>query len=289
MKYHIMTLSFIIIVAHGVLMAQTSSPNDRIAVPLTDPSRPAVLKVGLISGSITVKGYSGKEVLVDGRLHRDSEDEDKEDSDEQEEGKEPKSKRIKGLRLIPNTSTGLTVEEEDNVVDVGASGAGGYRTIDITIQVPVNTSMKLHTVNDGDIDVSGTNGDIEVSNTNGSIGLSQISGSVVADAINGDIMVEFVRVNPERSMSFSSLNGTIDVTFPPNTKATVRMKNEQGEIYSDFDVKMENTGTTKVEDKGKHGRYRVTVEKMMKGTINGGGADVQFKNFNGDIYIRKGK
>jgi len=28
---------------------------------------------------------------------------------------------------------------------------------------------------------------------------------------------------------------------------------------------------------------------MMTGTINGGGAEVQFKNFNGDIYIRKGK
>jgi hypothetical protein len=31
------------------------------------------------------------------------------------------------------------------------------------------------------------------------------------------------------------------------------------------------------------------VEKAMRGVINGGGVEMQFSNFNGDIYIRKGK
>ena len=38
---------------------------DRIAVPLSDPSKPAIIDVGLMNGGITVKGYSGKEILVE--------------------------------------------------------------------------------------------------------------------------------------------------------------------------------------------------------------------------------
>jgi hypothetical protein len=51
---------------------------------------------------------------------------------------------------------------------------------------------------------------------------------------------------------------------------------------------MEKTAT-KVEEGGKGNRKRIVIEKGMKGTINGGGAEVLFKNFNGDIFIRKGK
>ena len=41
------------------------------------------------------------------------------------------------------------------------------------------------------------------------------------------------------------------------------------------------------DDRGKGGKYRVKVDKTVKGTINGGGQEMQFKNFNGNIYIRK--
>jgi|ERR1041385_8936309 DUF4097 and DUF4098 domain-containing protein YvlB len=265
-------------------MSAQSSAVDKLSVPLSDPSRPAHLKVGLINGSITVNGYSGKEVAVEARLRAEEDrDEDKEDSDDG-------AKKRAGLRRIANTSTGLSVEEDNNEVEVSSGIMGGSRTVDLTIQVPLNTSMKLHTINDGDIHVTGVKGDLEVSNTNGSVTLSQISGSAVADAINGEIVVTFASVDPKKSMSFSSMNGDIDVTFPPDIKATMSMKTEEGEIYSDFDMKMENA-STKVEDNksGKRGKYRVRLEKTMNGTINGGGTEIQFKNFNGSIYIRKGK
>ena len=43
-----------------------------------------------------------------------------------------------------------------------------------------------------------------------------------------------------------------------------------------------------VEDsRGHGGKYRVKIDKTVKGTINGGGAELQFTNFNGQIYIRK--
>ncbi len=153
--------------------------------------------------------------------------------------------------------------------------------------------MHLSTVNDGNIEVENVNGDLEVNCTNGSVKLTGISGSAVAHALNEDLTATFVKVNPQKSMSFSSLNGKIDVTLPSDLKANVYMKSDQGEIYSDFDMKMltEDIATSpRVEDnKGRKGKFRISIEKTVRASINGGGQEFQFTNFNGDIYIRKGK
>ena len=89
-------------------------------------------------------------------------------------------------------------------------------------------------------------------------------------------------------MSFSSLNGDVDVTFPASIKATVQLKSDQGEIYSDFDMQVQRTGAQVSKNEGSKGKFRVSLDKGMRGTINGGGQEIQFNNFNGDIYIRKG-
>jgi hypothetical protein len=248
---------------------------EKIPIPLTDPGRPVFLKVGLLSGGIVVRGYAGKEVIVEATMPP-------------EEEENPKEKPAGTLKLIPNTSMGLTAEEEDNTVSVSTGIRGVSRRIDLVIQVPTACSMKLSTVNEGDIEVENVNGDLEVNNTNGSITLKQIAGSAVAQTVNGEVRVGFTKVNADKAMSFSSLNGDIDVTFPSSLKATVQMKSEQGEIYSDFDVQMQKSeARIDKNEKGK-GKYRVTVDKVMRGTINGGGQEIQFNNFNGSIYIRKG-
>ena len=235
-----------------------------------------MLKVGLITGGITVKGYAGKEVMVEATMAPEEEEE------------QPKEKKNGSLKLIPNTSTGLTAEEEDNTVSINTGLRGISRKIDLVIQVPTACSMKLSTVNDGDIQVENVNGDLEINNTNGSITLNQIAGSAVAQTINGEVKVVFTRVSADKAMSFSSLNGDIDVTFPASLKASVQLKSEQGEIYSDFDLQMQKApARVDKNDQGK-GKYRVTVENLMRGTINGGGQEITFNNFNGSIYIRKG-
>jgi hypothetical protein len=253
------------------------APVDKINVPISDPSRPVMLKIGLLSGGITVKGAAVKEVTVEARI-RASEDE------------EEKSDKPRGLKLIPNNSSGLTVEEDDNVVSVSTGMRGGPRTVDLTLRVPVNCSMHLSTVNDGNIEVENVNGDLEINCTNGSVKLMGISGSAVAHALNEDLTASFVKVNPQKSMSFSSLNGKIDVTLPSDVKANIYMKSDQGEIYSDFDMKVQNEPARQEDNtKGTKGKFRISVERGMRGTINGGGQEIQMTNFNGDIYIRKGK
>lgn len=250
--------------------AQTQSGADRISVNLSDPARPALVKASLVNGSITVKAYDGKEVVVEARVRN-----------------RETSKSDGNPKRISISTTGLSVEAENN--DVRISTDSYMRTIDLSISVPSHTSLKLRAVNDGDIVVTGVDGELDVDDINGSVTLNNISGSAVAHALNGRLLVTFAKVNPQKSMAFSSLNGDIDVTFPQDLKANVSFRSDRGDVFSDFDVQLQTSAPQQtVEDgRGHGGKYRVKIDKTVHGTINGGGPEFQFTNFQGGIYIRK--
>jgi len=267
--------SFFLAMAALLAMAQPlfAQSDNKVTVPLSDPSRPVSLRAHLVSGSITVKGADVKEVVVEAKARG---------------GEEPHSSgRAEGMKRIPMTSTGLNIEAENNNVRVSTDSY--QRTIDLIITVPTHTSVSLHTVNDGNIVVSGVDGELDINDVNGEVDLKNIGGSVVAHALNGHVVATFNRIDSQKPMAFSSLNGDIDVTFPADLKANVSLRTDNGEVYSDFDVKVQPTTPQQtVEDnRGKGGKYRVKIDKNVRGTINGGGQDIQFKNFNGNIYIRK--
>src|SRR5689334_9691871 len=216
-------LSFVTIAVLSAPLTNAAAvgSGDRVAVPLSDPARPAFVKAHLLNGSIAVKSYEGKEVIVEAKSRSGDDDRDREGG-------------AAGMNRIPINSTGLEVEEASNRVDVGA--ASTQRTIDLAITVPVHTSLSLHTVNDGDITVSNVDGELDVNDVNGEVTLTGVSGTVVAHALNGKVLVTFNRINPAKPMAFSSLNGDIDVTFPPDLKANLVISSDRGDVFSDFDV-----------------------------------------------------
>ena len=262
----------------GVAALGQETPADRVSVPLRDSSRPALVKANLMTGGISVKGYDGKEVVVEARLRKHgSDDEEKPD------------KKTEGLKRIDILTTGLTVEEDDNVVSVSTGPT--HRAVDIVIQVPFKTSLKLGCMNDGDVMVEKVEGEIEASNLNGGVTLTNVSGVVVTHSLNGEVNVNLEQITPDKPMSFSTLNGDIHVTLPSDTKATVKMETQNGSIFSDFEIQMNTSPREpKVED-GRQGggKFRVVIEKARFGSINGGGPEFRFKTVNGSIHIRKGK
>jgi hypothetical protein len=248
---------------------------DRVTVPFSDASRPRMLKASQMNGSITVKGYDGKDVIIEARARGG-------------EGRRHNvPKKAEGLRRIDVGSFGLTAEEQDNVVKVSTSPGGA---VDLVIQVPVATSLQLRSQNDGTITVDHVEGEMDVDNLNGPVKLTNVSGVVVAHSLNGDVQVVLDRIQSGKAMSFSSLNGDIDVTLPPDAKARVKMKSDNGDVFSDFEIKLEpNARQAMEEGRPDKGKYRVRLDKAVYGTINGGGPDMQFTTLNGRIYIRKKK
>jgi hypothetical protein len=253
-----------------------SAQDNRIAVPFSDPSRPGRVVANTIQGCFTVEGYDGKEVLIEQGRGGPG------------ERQRPVPRNAEGLKRIEPASKGLNVEESDNTIKIHSMMA---HERDMLIRVPFGTSLKLECMNGGDIKVEHVTGDIELQNLNGAVTAIGVSGSVIAHSLNGRVIVTMDKVTADKPMSFSSLNGDVDVTFPADTRANVRMKTDNGEIFSDFDIKVNpNAQAPVVEDgRAKGGKYRVKVDSTTVGALNGGGPDMTFKTFNGNIFIRKKK
>jgi len=249
------------------LIAQ--QPN-AIEVPLTDPSQPVKLSINMVSGNITVGGYDGNQVVVDfgrpvGSRNR------------------PVPESAAGLRRIDiGGRSDLRIDEQDNEVKITVSPTVES---DITVRVPRATSVNLKMVNGG-ITIENLEGEIDATTTNGRLTFENVSGSVIGHSLNGKIIATFERVSAGRPMSFTSLNGDIDVTLPADVRARFKMKSDNADVYTDFDMELEDAPAeqpTRSED----GRYRIRMDRTVYGTVNGGGPDYQFTSMNGAILIRK--
>ncbi len=273
-RIHFLLITALLAMAAVVVTTAQEAPTDKVTVALSDPARPATVRASLMHGGITVKGYAGKEILVEARSRGD-----------RHARREREAPR--GMRRIQIGGTGLTVTEENNVVSVNTTNMHGE--VDLLLQVPARSSLKLTTMNDGDIVVEGEQGEIEVNNMNDEVKLSGISGSAVVHAMNGDIEVVFSAVDPQKTMSFSTMNGNIDVTLPATTRANAVIRADNGDVFTDFDIVMDPAPRQPaVEDaRGKGGKFKVKFDKTLTGKINGGGPEFHFKTFNGDIFIRK--
>jgi hypothetical protein len=278
------TIAFLLLTA-VTLRAQNTA--DTVRVPLSDPSRPARVRAHVMVGSITVRGVANsKEVVVEnrppsGRYH------DHEMPVPPTPPTPPNAPDTAGMhRLYGPGSRGLDVVEDNNVVSVKTSP---WSHGDLTITVPRHSSLELKTIGGGTISVEDVDGEIDANALAGSINLRNVAGSVVAHSLNGEIKTTLDRVDPSKPMSFSTMNGNIDVTLPDNVRANVRMKTDNGEIYSDFDVKLEGDAHVS-SDTDHHGtEHHYRIDRTIRGTINGGGPEYQFTSFNGNILIRKKK
>jgi hypothetical protein len=258
------------------IAAQQPQAVDQVTVPLSNPSAPGLIDVSLVQGSITVRGTNRKDILVTARPEADSDRRRRRDDAD-----------TTGLRRIPQTA-GFRITEENNRVKVSADSPN--RSITFEIEAPIRSNLKLSTVNGGEILVENIEGDIDLSNTNGGITMNNVAGAVTAGTTNGSVRATMTRVAAQKEMAFTSLNGTVDVTLPPSTKANLRLRSDNGDIYSDFDMQLAPTAAPTIQDsRSSNGRYRVSRNRSVVGAINGGGPEFELRTFNSNVYVRKGR
>jgi len=300
---------------------------DEVIVPLTDPSRPAVLSVGAFAGTIVVRGTNRRDILVrssssNGRSVR---------------GRQPAPAPPGMRRLTPDG--GFSIEERNNEVSVGGSSCAGlllnakpnrnsnsnsnsnsnpnpnpnpnpkpgspeadfipsvlkdlpcgplFDNVNFDIEVPLKTNVKLSTVS-GDISVTNVEGVLEANSMNGDLSLASVAGSVVAHTVNGDVEAVLTRADAQAPMAFTTLNGEVDVTLPAATKANLKLRTDNGDTFTDFDIPATPSRPTPRGARQGDGRFRLEVERAILASLNGGGPDIELRSFNGRVYLRKGK
>jgi len=310
-----------LLAAASIAGADASAP-ERIVVPLTNPGKPALIEAELMFGSIKITGYEGKDVIVDAKpttkpiggknpialawtpapaaapapavaaappapptpvpgLAFFGQENDK-------EKEKARKEKAAGMKQVPMDNSGLTVEESNNHVSIQVeSYRSGY---DLDIKVPFASNLKIEGANLGGITVEGVNGEIEIEAGTGAIKLINVSGTVVAGTTNGDVDVVLNRIAADKPMSFVTFHGDIDVTLPSDAKVNVRVKSNMGEVFSDFDIALKQAPPdSENSPKKEGGKFRVSLDRSIYGTINGGGPEMKFENFSGNVYLRKKK
>ena len=262
---------FILTIILLILTSFKYSEKEQITIPLSDPHARGILIVKHQKGSINIQGYDGAVVVIDA-IKRYETNENIEIKDE-------------GLKKIPTNNFKITATEEDNQVLVRTNSFD--KTVDLDIQVPYSFDLKLNTIDNGDITVNNISGTMEVSNVDGDITIKEVSGSVIANTVDGNIVIVFNSVTENTPMAFSTVDGKIDVTFPANINALLKMKSDYGDVFSDFEIELIEHKQN-IEKNNKTGVYKVVIEEWTYGKINNGGTEILLKSLDGNIYIRKG-
>nr|NQU90581.1 DUF4097 family beta strand repeat protein [Bacteroidota bacterium] len=296
-----------LIISGSWLFAQEGT-SQKLVVPLSKPGEKGTLTIGLVNGSINVTGYSGNEIIIEASEQKDDDmvkittGSDYFTPDvrtrtyprartlwnEGDEGDEEKKDNInrstEGMKKIGANSFQISAEEKNNNVEVESDS--WRNSLKLDVKVPKNFCLKLSTVNNGVLTIENVEGTLELDNVNGPINITNISGSALINTVNGSIKAEFSKVEKDAPMSFSTLNGDVELVIPASTKATLKMKTDMGEIFTDFemDIKQNNP---KIDKESNKGTYKVSLTKWVLGDINGGGPEFTFQSMHGDFFIRK--
>lgn len=251
---------------------------DSYDVALSNPNEKGLLKVNLHNGTIEVKGYKGKEVIIE-FMESEHDDDHNHNNWDGNHGNKKGSKY--GLKKIPSGFVDMEIEEENNTVYIKGSH---NRQSNLVIQVPEQFALQLKAHHNGDIKVSNVVGELEITTHHGGIEMEEVGGSVIADTHHGGISVSFVSVTPNKPMAFSTYHGDVDITLPSSVNCATKIKTAKGDIYTDFDLALK----TMVENKTSgSGRKQIKIGGWMYGNIGSGGEEFLFNTHHGDVVIRK--
>jgi hypothetical protein len=268
MKTNLIRTSLALLLASLTTMTIAQTAPQVIDIPLSRPGDTVNLEISILSAKIEVIG------------------EDREDAYFEITAVEGTRKIVtpSGTKSLKTGAYSVQIEENDNHIEVDADWRANK--VNVLARVPRNTNMELSTVNDGVIVVNNINGKLLLNNVNGPITATNINGSVIAESVNEDITVEFIGVNTDAAMAFSSVNGDLHLGLPANTGAELHIDSAEGEIISDFEVEVMPSKPVMSREDSRHG-VEVSVESVIIAKVNGGGTVIKLKTLNGNINIAK--
>jgi DUF4097 and DUF4098 domain-containing protein YvlB len=172
----------------------------------------------------------------------------------------------RGVQVKVTTGNGpLSVEGVGGAIEVTASTGNGR------VRVSGTDGLLRVATGNGDVEIRDAKAAVRVSTGNGRINVVTAQGPVEARTGNGDVDVQMSALRPGENMSFSSGSGTLRVTLPPGYNGDLDATTGNGEIRSEFDLKVQ----------GRLSPHRV------RATIGSGGPLLRLTTGNGRVELLK--
>jgi hypothetical protein len=135
----------------------------------------------------------------------------------------------------------------------------------------VSGNAELNCVS-GDVTAENVRGDVEAETVSGSVRMTGISGAdvVKGKSMSGSVVYEG-SINSSGRYSLQAHSGRVEMSIPSGSAFDLDASVFSGTIQTDFEVVTS----------GKLNK------KSVRGSVNGGGADVMLKTFSGNVYLKK--
>ncbi len=144
-------------------------------------------------------------------------------------------------------------------------------SVEYTLNVPRGARLENIELINGALDLAGLSGETHASCINGKLTARALSGEAKLSTINGTLDAAFGQLDPAKSLSLNSINGTVALTLPSDANANVKASTIHGTITNDFGLPVHQ------------GRY---VGTDLAGQLGQGGPRIKLSNVNGTINVR---
>jgi len=143
-------------------------------------------------------------------------------------------------------------------------------SVEYTLTVPRTARLDEIKLINGALDVIGVTGEVHASCINGRLEAHNLSGRADLSTINGHLDAKFDQLRGS-SLELKSVNGSVELTIPSDSKAEIEASTVSGRIDNDF---------------GLHVNHHSFVGHDLRGELGNGGPRIKLSNVNGRIEIR---
>jgi hypothetical protein len=206
-----------------------------------------------INGAVHIEGWDKDEVQVDAVKYANS----------KERLDEAKIKVIAG-----KDSISIRTEYPDHDSNWNIFGRDNPASVEYTLTVPRRARLDEIRLINGSLDMQGVAGVVHASCINGRLSARGLHGPAELSNVNGRTEAQFDRLKD--SIELSSVNGSVDLTLPSDSQATLEASTVHGGIRNDF---------------GLHVNNQNWVGHEMSGELGNGGPEIKLSNVNGGIEI----
>jgi DUF4097 and DUF4098 domain-containing protein YvlB len=208
-----------------------------------------------INGAVHISTWDQNEVKVDAVKYADSKERLEQARIDIDSGKDHLSIRTK----YPDHDLTFNWGSHNNPASV-----------EYTLTVPRTARLDEIKLINGALDVTGVTGEVHASCINGRLEAHNLSGRADLSTINGHLEAKFDQLRGS-SLELKSVNGSVELTIPSDSKAEIEASTVSGRIDNDF---------------GLHVNHHSFVGHDLRGALGNGGPRIKLSNVNGGIEIR---